>query len=203
MKLKLFIITIIAFSFAIVGLLGGCGGGSNNEVLVESIAVDVDLDWIKNDAGIKPNTSFQGYEYSFVSNIYRNTYFWSYNNSANNSFFEYFRTTASEDSQLVALFVYRDTPLKLKFNITPSNATNKALTFTAHKVNPSFDSSYDGWAGAAGDEVNIEDYVTITTNGEITLKSSFESYATIRITATTTDGSNKSFSFDIWKKFSV
>ena len=42
MKLKLFIITIIVASFATIGLLGGCGGGSNGnteEPRDETIAV--------------------------------------------------------------------------------------------------------------------------------------------------------------------
>ena len=208
MKLKLFsIMVIVALGIVAIGMLGGCGGNSSNKekVLVESISVDLDLNWIEDmNTGIQLNPFWSG-EGSPFANIYGGIYSWDCYDSTDNILFGYW-ITHSEDPSLVILEIFQDKPFKVKFNITPSNATNKGLKFTVHKVNLYSDSSYDGWAGgwagAVGDEItNWNDYATITQDGVITIKSGFPKDDIIRITATTTDGSDKSFSFDIGKFF--
>ena len=206
MKLKLLSIAIlIAFGIASIAMLGGCGGDSKGKTQVESISVNLDIDWIKNThTGIQPDLFWWGLKSAPV-NIYGNTYNWFYQDSTNHYLFGYFSITNSEDSQLLLLQFCQDVSLKVNFNITPANATNKGLKFTAHEVDISNDTSYSGsnggWEGAKGAEVDIDNYVTITQSGEITFKAGASYGKHIRITATTTDGSNKGCSFDVMKDF--
>jgi len=208
MRLRLLsIVILIALGIVAIGMFGGCGSGSNKKkVIVESIGIDVDINWIKDTyIGIQPNPTYWGKK-NDAGNIYTDTHFWAYNDSTGGMFFEYNLITDSQDFQFVSLIFCQKVPLKVKFNITPANATNKELIFTAYKVNVDADTSYNGsfggWAGAAGDEItNVGDCVTITKDGIITCKAGFSNSETIRITATTTDGSDKSYSFDIGKWF--
>ena len=161
----------------------------------EDISANVDVEWNNN---AHPELKLDKDGNTIGSNIYTGTHYRLYSDSSDKYVYSY----SNVDSQFIALaFRKQNISLKVNFNITPTNATNKKLAFTAHKVNPTADTSYSGssggWAGAATDEVNIDDYVTITQDGIITTKSGFPNDDIIRITATTTDGSNKSFSFDV------
>ena len=71
MKLKLFIITLIALSLAVTGLLGGCGGSKNKDTRDKTISIEVDkgektkyTDW--GTAGGKKAYAGYGYDNKLI-----------------------------------------------------------------------------------------------------------------------------------------